>query len=252
MLLMLCVLSGCSWFKHHFPAIIAPPAATPTPTPTVTPTPVPDPFCRGGEVFCVTELTPATLARSGLTALGGSLRDGTFQPGPDSGLAATVTLDTSRPFTLTLVSEGGLRTQAKKGFVISIGSTDQRYYLSLQVTTFDNWPPPQLFRGYLAIAPKAGDDPNHYAANLITSSAFGMAYSVADWGNEPHRIAVHVNGAQYQIEIDGQWQSHWAGREGIQPGVKTLHIMFGNSIDPGERFLFVETRIRKVKLEIQP
>lgn len=201
-----------------------------TPTPSEKPTPTPSDFCSGNEILCIPQFTPEIIKQLGGKSHGGDFSDGRFKPSNRGGIEFEKTIDVGRKFMLDFTIEGNIANvnggEMDGGKVSLFDILHGTFNLSMQ-RMYRDYRGGGLFRIIIT---------NNYGSTegggyLITANGLAGKYTIYDWGNEPHRFRVIVQGNTCQLLIDDGFKSKSISCSGSISGAKPLKIMIGNRLD---------------------
>jgi hypothetical protein len=220
-----------------------------TPKPEIpTTTPQPSDFCKGGEIVCIDGFDQAKVDAAKGKNWGGGFANGTYRPANRGGLEFKFSLDTGKPYTIEIHLEGGIANFNKpdetggKANVLSILEPNGPFWFTFQRKGND-------YRGIgrFRIMMSVGKESD--GVILITTPDLSGDYSMANWGNEPHKLRVEVNGSRCRLLIDNTYTSKWAQASKPISGVRSVSLMLGNG-PASERYPGQEanTQFRRFKI----
>ena len=231
------------------------PTQVPTPAPTSTPAPAPSnsDYCTGNEILCLAEMTAKTVAQSGGSMTGGSFANRQYLSTSNGGIVFPITLDIGRSISIEFELEGNIanwqRSEHSGGKVslLTLEGSGNYYYMALQRM-------PEEYRGGGVFRIILGDRKNildQGGAFLITHAALAGAYSMENWGSEPHEFKVLLDGNRCQLNIDS-FSSNFAAAPYSISGQRRINLVIGNR-EPGAlgRGEGAVTRFNKFKVQYQ-
>ena len=87
------------------------------------------------------------------------------------------------------------------------------------------------------------------AAWLITASGLAGSYSTFDWGDEPHKIQIIIDGNVCQLRIDDSYKSRSIKCSGSISGTKQMEIVLGKSFGDRLPNQHAITNFKRFKIE---
>ncbi|GAK58094.1 hypothetical protein U27_05067 [Candidatus Vecturithrix granuli] len=193
-------------------------------------TPATSDFCQGNEILCIPQFTSEIIKQLGGKSYGGDFSNGRFKPSNKGGIEFEKTIDVGRKFMIDFTIEGNIANvnggEMDGGKVSLFDILHGKFNLSMQ-RMYRDYRGGGLFRVIIT---------NNYGSTegggyLITGSKLAGNYTIYDWGDEPHRFRIIVQGSTCQLLIDDSYKSKTVSCSGSVSGAKPLKIMIGNRLD---------------------
>ncbi len=238
-------------------------SGTPPVESTLIPTATPEPgfdgsqedsgYCTGNEILCLPEMTEPLVAQYSGTIWGGSFQNGQYLSSPNGGIIVPLTINVERAFTIEFEIEGNIANWRRaehaggKVSLLTLEGIGNDYYAALQRM-------PEEYRGggiFRLILGDCQDILDRGGAFLMTHASLAGAYSMGNWGTEPHKFKIVFDGNRCQMDIDS-YQSNFSSAPYSISGQRQINLVIGNrepeAFSRGEGAI---TRFRRFKIQYQ-